>query len=217
MQLTRSIDAKKVKTSDEIEAKVTQDLKAGNGAIVVPKDTKVVGHVTEAQARNKEQKESQIGLAFDHAVMKNGGDVPLLMSIQAIIAPSSSNPDHDNNAGGESAGQPPSAPSAGGVPGNNSGRSGGMGAGMPPQAPSSSTTGEGPTSAQTSANVHQPIPGDTQGVVGISNLKLSTSTNMTQGSVVSSERKNVKLESGTLMLLRVNEQTPNRVLSSEKK
>ena len=171
----------------------------------MPKGTKVVGHVTEAQARNKEQKESQIGLAFYHAVMKNGGDGPWLMSIQAIIAPSSSNPDHDNNAGGEGAGQPLSAPSAGGVPGNNSGRSGGMGAGKPPQPPSSSTTGEGPTSAPTSANVHEPITGNTQGVVGISNLKLSTSTNMTQGSVVSSERKNVKLESGTLMLLRVNE------------
>jgi hypothetical protein len=206
VQLTRSIDAKKVKTGDEVEAKVTQELKAGNGAVVVPKDTKVVGHVTEAQARNKEQKESQIGIAFDHAIMKNGGDVALPMSIQAIIAPASLNPGDENNGGGESTGQAPSAPGAGGMPGNGSGmpsgRSTGMGTGMPPHGQSS----EGTTGAQTNTNnVHQPITGSTQGVLGFSNLKLSTSTDMTQGSVVSSEKGNVKLESGTLMLLRVNQ------------
>jgi len=206
VQLTRSIDAKKLKTGDEVEAKVTQDLKAANGAVVMPKDTKVIGHVTEAQARNKEQKESQIGLAFDHAVMKNGGDVPLPMSIQAIIAAPSSNPGNDNYGGGGGYGQAASGPSAGGMPGYGSGRSTGMGTGTPPQAPGSSTVGGGePTSGQTSTNTQQPITGNTQGVVGISNLKLSTAANMTQGSVLSSEKGNVKLESGTLMLLRVNQ------------
>ena len=40
VQLTKTIDAKKVKTGDE--AKVTQDLITGNGEVVLPKDTKVV-------------------------------------------------------------------------------------------------------------------------------------------------------------------------------
>ena len=71
VQLTKTIDAKKVKTGDEVEAKVTQDLTTGNGEVVLPKDTKVVGHITEAQTRSKEQKESQIGIAFDHTVGKN--------------------------------------------------------------------------------------------------------------------------------------------------
>jgi hypothetical protein len=206
VQLTRSIDAKKVKTGDTVEAKVAQDLKAADGAVVVPKDTKVVGHVTEAQARNKEQKESQVGLAFDHAVMKNGGDVPLPMSIQAIIAPPSSNPGNDSYGGGGGYGQATSGPGAGGTPGYGSGRSTGMGTGAPPQAPGSSTAGGGdPNSGQISTNMHQPITGNTQGVVGISDLKLSTAADTTQGSVLSSEKGNVKLESGTMMLLRVNQ------------
>ena len=200
VQLTKSIDAKKVKTGDEVEARVTQDLKAGSGELVVPKDTKVVGHVTEVQARSKEQKESQVGIAFDHAVMKNGEDVTLPMSIQAIIAPPTSNADNNNAGGQPSAGQPASAPSGGG------GRYPGMGAGTPPQAPSSSTAGgQEQTSAQAGTNAHQPITGNTQGVVGISNLKLSMAADATQGSVVSSEKSNVKLESGTFMLLRVNQ------------
>jgi hypothetical protein len=77
---------------------------------------------------------------------------------------------------------------------------------MPSQAPSSPPTGaEQPDSGQSGANEHQSITADTQGVVGISNLKLSMVSNTTPGSVVSSEKSNVKLESGTLMLLRVKQ------------
>jgi len=204
VQLTKTIDAKKVKTGDEVEAKVTQDLTTGNGEVVLPKDTKVVGHVTEAQTRSKEQKESQIGIAFDHTVGKNRDTVQLPMSIQAIIAPPSLNSDNHSVAG-ESAGLPASAQTPGGMsPGNSSGRSAGMGTGTPQQAPTPTAGGQEPASTQTSSNVRQPITGNTQGVVGISNLQLEMSANPAQGSVVSSEKSNVKLESGTLMLLRVN-------------
>jgi hypothetical protein len=201
VQLTKTVDAKKVKTGDEIEAKVTQDLKSVNGDVVVPKDTKVMGHVTEAQARNKEQKESQVGIAFDRAIMKNGADVTLPMSIQAIIVPP--NPNAGNN--NESPSQPSSAQAGGGMSPNNGSRSGGMGAGAPAQAPSPSAGAELPTKAQTGTNVNQPITANTQGVVGDSNLHLSTAGNATDGSIVTSEKSNVKLDSGTLMLLRVNQ------------
>lgn len=199
VQLTKSIDAKKAKAGDPVEAKVTQDLKAGNGEIVVPKDTKVVGHVTESQAHTREQKESQVAIAFDHAVIKNGSDLSLPMSIQAIIAPPTQNPDNSNSS--RSGAAEPTSSSASGMPGNGSGRSSGTSAGA--QAPNpSAVPNEGQTNA--GANNRQPITGNTQGVVGISNLKLSTTSDATQGSLVSSEKDNVKLESGTFMLLRVN-------------
>src|SRR5262245_51742877 len=62
--LTKTIDAKKAKTGDEVVAKVTMDMKTGTGDVLVPKDTKVIGHVTAAQPHNKEQKESQLSIAF---------------------------------------------------------------------------------------------------------------------------------------------------------
>ncbi len=193
VQLTKTVDAKKVKTGDAVEAKVTEDLKANNGEVVVPKDTKVMGHVTEAQPRSKEQKESQIGIAFDHAVMKNGNDMPLPMSIQAIIAPAALNPGSNE--------QPAAMPSGGGMsPSTNSGR---MGTGtMPPSPNPPAAGGQWPSNSQTGPN--PPITGNTKGVVGMSNLQLSTAQNTTEGSIVSSEKSNVKLDSGTLMLLRVN-------------
>jgi hypothetical protein len=42
-------------------------------------------------------------------------------------------------------------------------------------------------------------------VVGFSHLKLETPSNPAQPSVLSSEKNNVKLQNGTLMLLRVNQ------------
>ncbi len=56
-------------------AKVTQDMKNTSGEVIVAKDTKVMGHVTQSQARNKEQKESEVAIAFDHAVLTNGSQM----------------------------------------------------------------------------------------------------------------------------------------------
>ena len=203
--LSKSIDAKKAKTGDEVEAKVTQDMKAVSGEIIVPKDTRVVGHVTGAQAHSKEQKASQVSIAFDHAVM-NGADVPMPMSIQAIVGPENPNPGNNNagsNAGGESAGVPASSGAAGNS-GSGNARPGGTGSGAPAAAPSAPTgSGETPSRAPAAAASRPPITGNTQGVVGIPDLKLSMSDNSAPGSMVSSDKNNVKLESGTLMLLKV--------------
>jgi hypothetical protein len=206
VQLTKSIDARKVKAGDPVEAKVTEDLKTNSGEIIVSKDTKVVGHVTEAQARDKERKESQVTIAFDHAVTKSGTDMALPMSIQAVISPSYLAPSN-NSGGSEGAAQPASSPSAGMSPGSNPGRSSGMGETQAqPQAPASPSAGEMPGTPQNTAK-RQPITGNTQGVLGFENLRLSTADakqGQGQGSVLTSEKSNVKLESGTVMLLRVN-------------
>jgi len=203
VELTKTIDAKKAKSGDPVEAKVTQDLKTNNGDVVVPKDTKVVGRVTGAQARTKDQKESQVAIAFDHAIMKNGGDVPLPLSIQAIISPNAFN-GGNNHSTSSSPAPAATAPSGGGVAPNTGGRTGTSAGSMPSEAPSS-TRQVPPPSDQNTANNAPQITGKTEGVIGISNLNLSSSSQNGQGSVLTSEKNNVKLESGTLMLLRVNQ------------
>lgn len=204
VQLTKTVDAKKVKTGDEVIAKVTQDMKTTTGEILVPKDAKVVGHVTQAQPRSKDQKESQVGIEFDRTETKSG-EMQMPMSIQAIIG-------QQNNGANSSSGneQPYSTPSAapssaptGGMGGGSSQRSG-MSEPTPPPTASPSATGGTPSEPQTNAKTNPPITTHTQGVVGISNLTLSSGPNGAQGSVVSSDKNNVKLESGTLMLLRVD-------------
>jgi len=61
--------------------------------------------------------------------------------------------------------------------------------------------GEWPSGAQTQTNADQPITGETHGVVGISNLKLSAA-NEAEGSIVSSEKSNMKLQSAVFEFCR---------------
>jgi hypothetical protein len=204
VQLTKTIDAKKLKPGDEVFALVTVDLKSQNGEIIVPKNTKVTGKVTEAQARNRQEKESEIGIAFDHAVTKDGADTPLPMSIQAVIARSYLTGNSDNNNDSSNAqsvpqAMPQASPSSGGMsPGSRS-------PGMQPQTPNPAAGGsEQPADSNANAHPHPAITGQTQGVLGIQNLTLAAAPNTAEGSVLTSDRNDVKLESGTLILLRVN-------------
>jgi hypothetical protein len=200
VQLTKSVDAKKAKTGDEVVAKVTQDLRNNAGTILVAKDTRILGHVTEAQTGNKEQKGSEVAIAFDHMVPKNGEAMEIPMSIQAIIAPQ--NPSPANAAGGQPS---PSSP----VPdtsGSSNGRPGMAGAagGTTPQSASAPQDSGTPAGAPAQNQAQQPITGNTRGVVGMSNLTLAAAPDATRGSVVSSEKNNVKLDDGVFLLLRVN-------------
>lgn len=198
VSLTKTIDAKKAKTGDEVVAKVTMDMKSNSGEVIVPKDTKVMGHVTEAQARSKEQKESQVGIAFDRAMLK-GSEVSLPMSIQAVIAPASNNT--NSSGGAPDQGAPPTGGNSAPSP-MASGRSGSTTSQTTPSSPAPSAA---PTENTQQGSARPPITGNTQGVVGISNLKLEPAPNAAQGSVLSSEKNNVKVESGTMLLLKVNQ------------
>ena len=197
VQLTKTVDAKKAKTGDEVVARVTQDMKTSSGEVLVAKDTKIMGHVTQAQARTKEQKESELGIAFDHAMTKTG-EMDQPMSIQAIIAPL-------NNSSGGDSGKSQGAPVTGGSTASSpmGSHNPSMGGAPPPPPPSpSAATGPDPTGA---GSARPPINGNTQGVIGMPELKLEAKAeNAALGSVMSSAKGNVKLESGTVMLLRVN-------------
>src|SRR5258708_3297391 len=59
-----SIDSKKAKVGDLVTARTTEALNS-EGKIVVPKGSKLLGHVTEASARSKGDTESAVGIKFD--------------------------------------------------------------------------------------------------------------------------------------------------------
>jgi len=201
VSLTKSVDAKKAKNGDEIVAKVTQDMKTSSGEVLVPKDTKVIAHVTEAQPRTKEQKQSELGIAFDRAVLKNGSEMQLPMSIQAIVGLyNNPSPGTGSSAGNDRT----SGTTPGGAATNSSGgRPSGMGA--QPAVPTAPAADNAAADAQNGSGGRPPITEKTQGVIGIPDLELTaTAPDPAQGSLLSSDKNNVKLEGGTMMLLRVN-------------
>src|SRR3981189_564698 len=87
--LANSLDVKKNKPGDRVEARTAQDVKQ-DGKVVLKKGTRLVGHVTEAQARTKDHAESQLGVVFDHALTNTGQEIPLNATIQALAAAQSS-------------------------------------------------------------------------------------------------------------------------------
>ena len=195
-ELAKALDAKKAKPNDEVAAKAAQDLLA-HGQIVIPRGSKIIGHVTEAKARSKTEPQSTIGIVFDRLMLKDGRTMPLQVAVQAIRGPARSASTMDGAGAGA---EVPSHP-------------GRMPDGMDPMGgartyPNSSDTHPnipGPT-ADSDKRANTAIGGlsaSTHGVVGLSGLSLTSSA---QGSVFSSTSQNVHLDSGTQMLLLVNKQ-----------
>lgn len=162
------------------------------GKIVIPRNTKIIGHVTEAKAHSKESHGSMIGIAFDRIAMKDGRELQMQASIQAIARPLQSAALIEGSPMSDNSGMPSSAPSP---------SSGGMG-GVGSRSPSSSYPGPpSPASTDDTAPAGGPAPlGPTsKGVVGMKGLELQ-STEL--ASVISSEKNNVQLDSGTQLILR---------------
>ncbi len=204
--LTKTIEAKKAKTGDEVVAKVQSDIKNKGGEVLVPKDTRLVGKVTEAQPRSKEQKESQLGLVFDHAVLKDGTQFPLSLSLQAIADLQDTGSHGANDSSYPQPGSYPGGGASGGGMGGGGMRGGYGGSGgtmdrQPAAAPPASSDDAGSPPRDGSQRTITP---QTQGVIGIPDTQL-TQASGSNGSLVSSEKSNVRLGSGTLLLLRVNQ------------
>ncbi|MGB9068857.1 MAG: hypothetical protein WCC21_09820, partial [Candidatus Acidiferrales bacterium] len=72
--LVHPVDAKKNKPGDPVKARTTHASQSLDGT-PLPKGTELVGHVTQAQSRTKNQSESDLGILFDKAVLKNGQEV----------------------------------------------------------------------------------------------------------------------------------------------
>lgn len=120
--LSRPVDAKKNKPGDPVMARTTQATKS-DGQVVIPKGTQLVGHVTQAQARSKNQSQSDLGIVFDKAVLKNGQEVPLNVTIQAVAAASRM----ASTAGTEDLGLSGGAAGSGMASGRRSGGGGALG------------------------------------------------------------------------------------------
>jgi hypothetical protein len=233
-ELTKGVDAKKAKPGDEVTAKTTHEAHFAEGTSI-PKGTRLVGHVTQAQAREKGQSESMLGISFDRAVLKNGQSVPLHTSIQAIAAGTSSTAANvadepviagsGSPAGMGSASAP--APRTGGL-GGVTGTVGGITNGAAGTVANAGTVvgAAGSSTGSLGSRGTGALNTSSQGAIGLPGLTLSnagsvagnavssvsaagtsaaSAANASEGAVISSSTRNVKLDSGTQLLLSATE------------
>ncbi len=216
--LATSLDAKRSKPGDEVEVRTEEDIKQ-DGKVVMKRGARLVGHVTQAQARANGQTQSQLGIMFDHAVLKNGQDVPFSASIQALAsaqssaAASTSADDMMASSGGMGAVQG-STRSGGGLVGGVSSVAGATtgtvmntSSSVPMNAGGSLNTLTRSSGAVGGLTSTGRLASNSSGVFGLEGLSIdSAASSAAQGSVIISATKNVHLDSGTQLLLRTSAQ-----------
>ncbi|HEY6946608.1 MAG TPA: hypothetical protein VI431_15825 [Candidatus Acidoferrum sp.] len=218
--LSSPVDSKKCRPGDTVNARTTETIKS-EGKTVIPKGSKLVGHVTQASARAKGEAESTLGIVFDKAILKNGQEIPLSVAIQALASAegSASAAGADLDAMGSMGGSAASSGMAGGrggLGGVTSAAGGAVGTvtntaanvgGTAGRAVNSTTNAAGSVAGASSGaigglNAAGQLTSNSQGVFGLNGLNLNAAaSNATQGSVITSGGKNVHLDSGTRMLL----------------
>jgi hypothetical protein len=218
--LSSPIDSKKCKPGDPVNARSTEAVKS-EGKTVIPKGSKLVGHVTQASARAKGESDSSLGIVFDRAILKNGQEIPLNVAIQALASAQSSasmagqDLDAFGGAGASAAGSgggggrgglggvTSAAGGAAGAVTNTAANVGGVAGGTVNSAANAGGSIAGASQGAVGGlNAAGQLTSNSQGVFGLSGLNLNAAaSNATQGSVITSSGKNVHLDSGTRMLL----------------
>jgi hypothetical protein len=85
-ELVGKLDAKTARTGDAVVVKTSQAFRTSEG-IVVPKGSRLIGHVTEAQAHGNGYQDSRLGIEFDRAELKSGESLHLHSMIESVAPP----------------------------------------------------------------------------------------------------------------------------------
>lgn len=216
-ELTKTVDARKAKPGDEISAKVRNDVRQ-DGKVVLHRGTKLVGHVTQAQAKASGQANSELGIMFDRAEIKGGQNVDLHATIQALAPAAHAN--YDDAAMSDIG----TSPSAGSPMSTGSGSMGSGGGALGPagntvggaantvggvaQSAGGAVAGTGRAAGRATAGAVGSLNASSRGVLGMPGLQMSNElSNTTNGTVLVSNDKDIRLDSGTQMVLRVMTQS----------
>jgi hypothetical protein len=223
VELSKTLKANKLKVGDKVKAEVSQDV-VSHGKVIIPVETKLLGHVTEVSARDSAHTESRLGIVFDRILLKHFHDIDFEAVVQAVAQPvvRRSRVDEPSQMLPPSmVGVPRDAPAAptgrGSSPTSNRNTGGGGSGGG--AASASLTTFQTPLTVKQSPSTHvdssgalletaatgKPMSiGMPQGIFGLKGLSLSTEPSAkTPGPVIVSNTDNVKLDSGTQILLQV--------------
>jgi hypothetical protein len=218
--LSKPVDAGKARPGDSVTATSDSDARAADGT-AIKRGSKLMGHVTKARPLDKSaaagaDAESALSIVFDKAILRDGREVPLNATVQAIAAAQSaaSLDSGMGNAGMSAGGFGAGAARGGG--GLVGGARGAVGGGVGAVGGVTGGVGSqvsGTTGGVAGATLHSAgavggvgasgmLTSGSRGVFGISGLELaSSSAGSAQGSVITSSTRNVRLDGGSRMLL----------------
>lgn len=219
-ELTKAIDSKGAKAGQEVAANTTTDARLDDGTML-PKGSRLLGHVLQVQTRSSSSPDARLVLRFDRAMLSDGRLVAVQAMMQSMVVTTvaARSPALSPMPGAD--GMDASTPAGGrGVGRNGDDGLGGItrgtaGSGLPPSSPTGPDVPAGPLPggsqpvAQAGANTANPMP--TGRAFPVGNLAGVTFTNAeapVNGAgaasavvVLSGEGRNFSLERGTRMNL----------------
>ena len=196
-ELQNTIDVRKAQVGDQVLLKTTQSIKSG-GHTVVPKGSRLVGHVTEVAQKSKGNGESRVGILFDR--LEQGSlAMPISATISSITSGRASarsgNDDLFNTSGSASSSSSARSSSnssngglLGGVVNNTTSTVGGVVGGT--------TSAVGSTVDSTTGAAGNTVTGVGRSLGGIQ-ISESSSASVEGSSVLSLQGGNLRLEKGT--------------------
>lgn len=190
--LTESIDTRHAKAGDAVAAEAAEDV-SYQRCVVLPKGTKIVGHIVKVTSGGKARTGSAIFVTFDKAVMKDGQEIIFNAGIQALAV----------TAVPESARSTVSEAQAVPVENTDSAASSDSLVATNYQQPQSVAAPMAPAvRAQGAFNSDGLFSSDSKGAFGRPDLKVYTPTSEgSHGTVILSSKKILHLDPGTHLLL----------------
>ena len=193
-ELDSTLDSKKVKSGDAVAAHTTREIKY-NGKVLLARNTKLVGRITQATAKSKGDPESTLAIQFDKALPKKRPEISLKVVLRAIAARERYSPTASPGEGTNSVGSADSQTSPMGSPTRSP---------MPGSAPTQTMPGGGnDAGADGSGSVS--FSEASRGVTGIDGLQLMSadSSNGERGALLVSSGKSVRMDGGTRLLFSI--------------
>jgi hypothetical protein len=223
-ELVGKVDSKSAKAGDSVVLKTKETMRTADGT-EIPKGSRIIGHVTSAQAHGSGHADSSMSLVFDRAELKNGQQMAIHSVIESITPPvsagASSALESDDSLGGPVGGGMRAAGGGragsgllGGAAGATTAATGGGASNLNTTASGALRTTNGFASGATEG-VHGGLRGmaDATGsaagsltahATGIPGVMLAGSAAGSSSGTLTASRKNVHLDSGTEMVVGIS-------------
>jgi hypothetical protein len=215
-QLESSLDARHAKPGDQVVLKTITAVKQ-NGETIVPKGSRLIGHVTDVQQQSKSSAESRLGVVFD-SLRTGSTETPITASILSITQAraQASNASNNDLFGSDTMAQSSSSArtssSAGGQRSGGGGLLGGVGNTVGGVANTTTSTignvaGSSTNAVGNTVGATTSVAGNSTGALRGLQITQSSDASASGGSSLSLTGRNLHLDSGTTFNLAVSNST----------
>ena len=212
-ELQGKLDSKTAKVGEPVVLKTRDKIKTADG-VVIPRGSRLIGHVTEVQAHARGHQQSRMGMVFDRAELKNGQSFAI-HSVIGFVGPAGGGAISGGGAAVGGAGGGLLGGGAG-VVGGASSAVGGVGSGVASNAAGAFNAGgnavgaTGNLAGNAAANVGRGVSGSAGGAgalgahaTAIPGVMLSSGAAAGASGMFTAARRNIHFDSGTQMVLGV--------------